>query len=101
MMSLKIEQSAKYRGDDWWEWAVWVGGAPDELERVDYVRYTLHSTFPNPVRTIRDRATQFRLETAGWGVFRIYALVVFKDGEHLNLRHDLELLYDDGTPTSA
>lgn len=100
-MSLRIDQGFEYQGDDWWHWWVWIEGPAAELDRIEKVVYTLHETFPNPVQTIRDRATNFRLKTAGWGVFRIYAKVFFADGSTEKLQHDLELLYEDGAPTSA
>ncbi len=65
------------------------------------MEYTLHPTFPNPVRTVRDRTTKFRLDTRGWGVFTIYVKVVAKDGSAVMLSHALELRYPDGTPNVA
>lgn len=100
-MALKIKQDFEYKGKDWWKWSVWVDGPEQELDEIKYVEYTLHPTFSKPVRKIDDRSSKFRLETAGWGVFTIYAKVVHKDGGKTLLEHDLELLYPDGTPTTA
>ncbi len=100
-MTLSIEQDFAYQGDDWWAWQIWIEGSDAELDQIDYVVYTLHSTFPRPVRVIKDRSTKFRLETASWGVFRIYAKVMRKDQQVINLEHDLVLEYPDGTPTTA
>jgi transcription initiation factor IIF auxiliary subunit len=113
-MSVKIEQGSSYEGDrssataptrsgivDYWKWWVWIEGPDSELDQIDHVVYTLHRTFPNPVRTISDRASKFALKTAGWGVFRIHAKVVYKDGRESRLSHDLVLTYPDGTPTTA
>jgi transcription initiation factor IIF auxiliary subunit len=100
-MPLKIEQGFRYRGDDWWQWWVWLDGATEELDQVDKVVYTLHHTFPNPVRTVSSRADKFLLRTSGWGVFRIHAAVHRKDGSVLKLSHDLVLEYPDGTVTTA
>jgi len=118
---LVIRQEAKYDGDDWWsfsraggflgadrqntgsdsdswwEWSVWVDGPEDELNQVQYVEYTLHPTFPNPVRKLTNRDEKFKLSTSGWGTFRIYAKVVAMDGSTLSLQHDLVLLFPDGT----
>ncbi len=99
-MSLTIKQDFEYRRKDWWKWWVWIDGPADELDRIDHVVYTLHSTFPNPVRTVRERKSNFRLETAGWGVFTIYATAVGKDGSETELNHYLRLEYPDGTPTT-
>lgn len=96
--SLKIEQSQKYEGDDWWSWSVWLDGPKSELNNVDFVEYTLHSTFRDPVRTINTRRNGFRLDTEGWGVFPIYALVCKKDGSVTRLKHQLKLMYPEGKP---
>lgn len=98
---MRIEQSESYQDDDWWEWAVWIEGTKDELDSIESVTYTLHSTFREPVRTVTDRQTKFRLQTEGWGVFTIYARVKFADGKSSELAHELELHYPDGTKTSA
>src|ERR1035441_1241077 len=79
--SLIRYQNFDYKGDDWWEWWVWIEGPDSELDQVKRVVYTLHPTFPNPVRTISDRSTKFRLKSAGWGTFRIFARVFYKSGE--------------------
>jgi transcription initiation factor IIF auxiliary subunit len=100
-MSLTIRQEAEYKGKDRWQWSVWLDGTPEELDDVDHVMYVLHHSFPNPVREIRDRSTNFRLDTSGWGTFRIYARVFHKDGQETPLDHDLELRYPDGTLTKA
>ncbi len=92
-MTLKIKQDYEYRGNDWWRWWVWIDGQEAELDKISHVIYTLHPTFPNPVQTVENRGTKFRLETAGWGVFRLYAKVVYKDGKETYLEHNLELEY--------
>ena len=60
---IKIQQWEKYEGEDWWRWAVWVEARDEQLDLIDFVEWTLHPTFPNPVRKIHDRASKFRLET--------------------------------------
>jgi transcription initiation factor IIF auxiliary subunit len=100
-MSLKIAQLQKYKGEDWWEWAVWIDGTDSELDSVTEVTYRLHPTFPNPIRTVSDRKSKFKLETSGWGTFTIRAKVCFKSGDPVHLEHELQLLYDDGTATAA
>ena len=100
-MALRIQQHAKYRENDYWTWSVWIEGSEAELDSIAYVEYTLHPTFPQPVRQIKDRRTKFRLKTAGWGVFTIYATVVHKDGVATQLKHHLELRYPDGAVNVA
>jgi len=100
-MPVALTQDAKYAGNDRWEWAVWLDGPPGELDKIERVQYVLHPTFLKPVREVADRSTNFRLETSGWGTFRIHAKAIYKDGRQVPLHHDLVLLYPDGTPTTA
>ena len=98
---MKIAQDYKYKGDDYWKWWVWIDGTPEELNQINHVTYILHHTFPKPIRTVDDRESKFRLETAGWGVFTLHAKVVLEDGNETHLTHDLVLKYPDGTATTA
>ena len=100
-MALTIRQNEKYMGKDRWEWSVWVEGPQEELDAIDHVVYVLDSTFHDPVRTVNERSTNFRLTTSGWGIFTVYAKAVSKDGRETTLAHDLVLRYTDGTPTVA
>lgn len=69
----RVEQSYKYLGDDYWDWSVWIESDDEsELSKISSVTYHLHNTFPNPVRSIKNRRSKFRLNTAGWGTFTIY-----------------------------
>jgi transcription initiation factor IIF auxiliary subunit len=98
---LEIRQWEHYEEDDWWNWAVWVDGSDESLDQVEYVEWTLHPTFPHPIRKVTNRAEKFRLETAGWGGFPIIARVQTKDGNSFRLRHHLSLHYPDGRQTTA
>ena len=92
----EIRQWERYEGDNWWKWAVWIEGSDEALNEVKYVEWTLHPTFPNPVRKIKDRSQKFKLETGGWGVFPIHARVWTRDGRSIKLKHDLKLHFEDG-----
>ncbi len=100
-MALSIQQSDDYIGNGRWNSSVWLGGTSEELDNVDHVMYVLDSTFHHPVRTVNDRSSNFRLEDATWGAFKLYAKVLHKDGRELDLEHDLVLLSPDSTPTVA
>ena len=100
-MNVEIKQDFEYQNNDYWKWWIWIEGSDNDLDQIDHVVYKLHPSFPEPVRTCKDRASKFRLETAGWGVFSIHAKVVTKDGKAFKLKHELELNYPDGTPTTA
>lgn len=97
----KIQQSEEYKGSDWWKWAVWVEGTDAALDQIEHVEWTLHPTFPNPIRKVDDRSQKFKIETGGWGTFPIQALVLTKDGKSFRLRHNLSLFYPDGAKTPA
>jgi transcription initiation factor IIF auxiliary subunit len=98
---MNIEQpEAQYADEDWWQWSVHLAGTPEELGQVDHVIYTLHHTFPKPVRRVQTSQNNFMLRSEGWGEFMIYATVVLKDGSEQRLQHWLELRYPDGTRTT-
>src|ERR1700745_1211223 len=101
LRGLHLAQHAAYLGADWWEWSVWVEGEDAELDQVESVTYVLHPTFQRPVRTISARENGFRLDSAGWGTFPIHARVLTKSGDTQHLQHELEVLYPDGTATTA
>jgi len=95
-MNLTVAQHSEYvgsKGKDWWKWAVWIDGPREELDELNFVEYFLHPTFPNPVKQIRDRGTQFRLDASGWGGFRINVTLHFKDGSREKLSKMLQLWY--------
>jgi len=97
----QVSQEFHYQGDDWWKWALWIDADIMDLDKIDHVVYTLHSTFPKPVRKITDRNTKFRLEAEGWGIFTIYIRLFLKDGNEIPLTHRLTLEYPDGTTNLA
>jgi hypothetical protein len=88
-------------GIDWWRWWVFIKGTPEELDKIEHVTYMLHPTFHNPVRKVTDRSSNFRLQSVGWGGFRINAKVTLKDGTVIPLSHELMLHYPDGTETAS
>lgn len=81
----------KRKGIQYYDWKVFVDADPDTLANIDHVTYVLHSTFPDPIRTVSDPSTGFALETKGWGEFEIGAKVEFKDGSTQTTRHMLKL----------
>jgi transcription initiation factor IIF auxiliary subunit len=90
---MRIAQSDKYEGNDWWSWSVWIDGTAEELRGIESVTYTLHPTFANPVRRVTDRRSKFRLDENGWGGFTIYGRVEMKAGKTRNLKRELALYY--------
>jgi len=95
-MSIQVRQSSTYVGEGRWKWAVWLVGEASELDAIDHVIYTLHPTFPNPVRESRARRSGFRLASSGWGEFTIFIEIVSRAGERQRLRHELTLVEEAG-----
>ena len=90
---LELRQSSEYVGADQWNWAVWLEGSLEQLDAVESVEYTLHPTFPKPVRLVHDRSTNFRLEASGWGTFLLHAKIARKDGGVIPASLEVELAY--------
>jgi hypothetical protein len=97
-MPIQIAQSAVPTGKDRWTWSVWLEGSDAELDGVDHVVYTLHSTFSQPVRRVDDRATRFRLDSGSWGEFSIHVAVHHRRGRVEKLRHWLQLAWKAQPP---
>jgi transcription initiation factor IIF auxiliary subunit len=75
-----------------WDWTVFIEGDEDQLSQVQCVQYTLHPTFPDPVRTVCERGSgprAFPLSASGWGTFQITVRIMTKDGKTYELKHDL------------
>src|SRR6266498_1825934 len=90
--SMWVEKKHNY---DWYEWCVFVNSPKELLDDIKTVEYTLHPTFPDPVRLIKDKATRFALLSAGWGGFQINAKAILVTGELIETNHNLKLGKDD------
>ena len=54
--------------------------APDEvLDRIEFVKYKLDSSYPNPVQTVNDRKSHFKLKELAWCESILRAEVKIKD----------------------
>lgn len=82
----KVEERGRY---DWYNWKVFVDEEDEILDKIDYVEYLLHQTFPNRRRVIKDRESKFALESSGWGQFYIVITIGFKDGNKTEQRYFL------------
>ncbi len=76
-----------------WDWSAYIEAAPEVIDHVICVEYTLHETFPPPhVRPVCDRGSSARpyaLHTNGWGTFKLRMRVNFDDGTSRRLVHQL------------
>lgn len=90
-MAVQIRQTSRRRGrENWWDWEIHLEGPQEELESIEYVEYTLHETFPNPVRRRSNPRDGFKLKTSGWGVFTVYMRIHYKSGKDEIREHFLQ-----------
>ena len=92
-MTYKIAQDFSYRGGDYWDWQAWIDAAEAALDAIDRVVWILHPTFPQPRIESRDRPRRFKLTSAGWGTFDLYAELHLHSGTTVSLSHMLRLEY--------
>lgn len=96
-MALSFKQEATYDAKkNLWTWQLWIVGPDAELKEIDHIIYSLHPSFPNPVRTAKRRDTEFELRGESWGKFPVKAWIVYKNGAAQHHQFDL-LLNDPGS----
>jgi transcription initiation factor IIF auxiliary subunit len=88
--NLTVENWSRQIEPGWWEWGIRIKGTPAELDRIRCVEYTLHASFPNPVRLVCSRTNGFELTARGWGTFTVPIKLMLKDGSIRELSHQLE-----------
>lgn len=89
----RIEQDFEYVGNDYWKWWAWVAAEDADLDAIEKVVWLLHPSFARSSVTVTDRASNFQLNTAGWGTFMLRAELHLKNGDKLPLRRNLRLAY--------
>jgi len=87
--SMWIQKKYDY---NWYEWCVFVLGTEEELAAIESIKYTLHPSFPEPVRVIKNRSNCFALFSSGWGAFTLGVEATFTDGSTSNMTHFVDLL---------
>lgn len=90
--TLRTGNTSKRIAGNRWDWTAYITGPRTILDAVRCVEYTLHRTFPNPVRTVCRKGGDkqaFPLSSNGWGTFRIKIRVFFDDGQVYSTAHDL------------
>jgi len=86
--NLSASNVATRIGNGFWQWTAFIQGPPETLRQVKCVRYTLHPTFPNPIRDVCSRGNgprAFPLTTSGWGTFPLKIHVLFANGKTTDL----------------
>lgn len=88
---LNIMNTSEYVGGGRYNWTVYIEAPAAILTRIDSVEYTLHPTFPNPVRIVKSRDNKFALKSNGWGEFTIFVRIFFSDGTINKYEYPLKL----------
>lgn len=88
---IHLANSATYLGEGRYEWTVFVMTEKAILDKIEYVEYMLHPTFPEPIRVATNRDDNFSLSANGWGEFLIRAKVVLKNGDTIPVEYWLQL----------
>jgi transcription initiation factor IIF auxiliary subunit len=89
-LNVTAENWSKMIEAGWWEWGIYIKGTSADLKRIKCVEYTLHPSFPNPVRLVCSPDDGFLLTTRGWGTFTVPIKLMLKDGTVRELSHQLE-----------
>jgi len=92
---IAVSNTSRYVGDGRYDWTVFVYGTLITSDQIRCVEYTLHPTFPNPVRRVctrgKDLGHAFALNSNGWGEFMIELRVFFRNGKEQRLSYALKL----------
>ena len=90
LAALKVDNTSTYVGAGRWDWTIFVDADPDTLRQIDCVEYTLHPTFPNPVRKVCSQPeAKFALSSNGWGTFTVKVKIIYKNGRVEDVDHQL------------
>lgn len=88
---ISVSNTARFVTSGRYDWTIFLVADPTVLRSIASVEYTLHPTFPNPVRTVTNPAGGFALSSSGWGEFNIFVKITFRDRRVRTLQHWLSL----------
>lgn len=64
---------------DWYGWKIELDPESVGRQKVDYIEYILHKSFPSRYRTRNSADTNYRLEIEGYEGFALHVNVYFKN----------------------
>jgi transcription initiation factor IIF auxiliary subunit len=85
----------KKNNDDWYDWCIFVDENFDVINSIKSVEYILHSTFPDPIRSIESKHSKFALFSSGWGEFLVKIRVHYENGSLSTISYYLRLERDN------
>lgn len=91
-LHIETRNIATQIGPNSWRWTAFIEAPREVLEAIECVEYTLHPTFPEPVRVVCQMGSPsqaFPITAIGWGTFELEVRVFFKDGSVRHLIHPL------------
>jgi transcription initiation factor IIF auxiliary subunit len=88
---VKISNTYTSVGNNRYDWTVFVKEDKATLNEIKCVEYTLHPTFPNPVRRVCKAEDGFALRENGWGEFTILIKVEWQDKHVTQQAYSLDL----------
>ncbi len=86
-------------GRKWFNWCLYIDENQDVINQIDFVKYFLHPTFPNPERIVSTKENKFALFSGGWGTFTIKIEVILTDGKVIKSEYYLNLSEEDWPTT--
>ena len=96
-----IKQSSSREKANSWNWSIWIESTTEIMNKIAFVEYILHPSFPNRIRKRTSKKSLFKLSTKGWGEFMIYVKIYFSNEEEpLLMKHYLKLFEEDKTSKS-
>jgi transcription initiation factor IIF auxiliary subunit len=87
--SMWVQKKEDY---DWYDWCIFVAEDEETISAIDAIKYTLHPSFPDPIRIVKNRSNCFALFSSGWGGFSLGISVIFNDGSKQETSFFLKLL---------
>jgi transcription initiation factor IIF auxiliary subunit len=91
---ITVSNTSKSMGDGRWDWTIFIKAEKPVLDKIQCVEYTLHPSFPNPIRKVCSAgipAQAFALSSNGWGTFAIKVRVLYRDNSVQQLQYNLVL----------
>ncbi|OLS19071.1 MAG: hypothetical protein HeimC3_47440 [Candidatus Heimdallarchaeota archaeon LC_3] len=76
---------------NYYRWKVFIDEDYNSLNKILSVKYTLHESFPDPIRYVTDPKSKFSIISKGWGEFKLMIDIKFKNSEDQHIDYILKL----------
>ena len=90
LTSLEIKNTSQYIKKGKYKWKVYIDAAPNVLNSIKKVQYTLHPTFKDTL-VAGNPKDKFSYRAIGWGEFALYINIYYKNNRYERLRYWLKL----------